>query len=71
MEVLEIQVKDEVRVFDNVGEAVALLEKIVQEIMAYEEDFTTYIVIRKRMGRDPPTLGINVKERIKTKEALS
>jgi hypothetical protein len=67
---LEIRVKDEVKVFDEVATATEFVVKKIQEWFAEDEDQVFEVSLRKETGRSPPTLGISVNETVKTKETL-
>ena len=69
MNVIQIQVKDEIRVFDSVGEAVAFIKKIIQKVFDSGEPVSFQVDVKREAVRGPP-IGINVNENIITKEAL-
>jgi len=67
---LEIRVKDEVKVFDEVAKAIEFVVEKIQKWFAEDEDKVFEISLRKKTGRSPPALGISVNEVVKNKEAL-
>lgn len=70
MKTLEIQIKDEVRVFDSVGEAIAFIKKIIQKVFDSGEEISFQIDVKRESVRAPP-IGINVSDKMEVKEALS
>jgi len=69
---LEIFVLDKVHIVESLGELNTLIEKVVAKINAGEIELPITMTITSVSGnRAPPALSINVKEEVKTKEALS
>jgi len=68
--IIEIKVKDEVKVFDEVAKAIEFIVEKLQKWFNEEEDSLLEISLSKETGRSPPTLGISVNEVVKNKEAL-
>lgn len=64
---LEIHVKDNISVFDKVGDAIAYIEEVVKSFMADDTQNTITINLVKSIPtRGPPALGVNVSESINT-----
>ena len=67
---IEIKVKDEVKVFDEVAKAIEFVVEKIKKWLLEDEDEVFKISLRKETGRSPPALGISVNEVVKNKEAL-
>ena len=67
---IEIRVKDEVKVFDEVAKAIEFVVEKIKKWLLEDEDEVVEISLRKETGRSPPTLGISVNEVVRNKEAL-
>lgn len=67
---LEININEEIYVAESIGEAMALIEKVIQKILSGEIDTPVNITIKSSRGNSPPTLGISIEESTKVGEAL-
>jgi hypothetical protein len=67
---LEINVFEQTYVVDTVGDAVAVLTRVVQQILSDNKDIPVNILISKPRANSPPALGINVSEVIEIKDKL-
>lgn len=71
MKSLEIKVKDEIKVYDNLEEGLFNVEKIIHEWFVSGDNSPLTITLSKVEDRGPPALGINVTDSVKAKEALT
>jgi len=67
---IEIRVKDEVKVFDEVAKAIEFVVEKIKKWLFEDEGGVFEISLRKEADRSPPALGISVNEVVKNKEAL-
>lgn len=67
---LEIRVFDEIKIVDSLGDAVVVLEKVIQKILASDSDLPVSISIKRVKNNSPPVLGINVTETVVLKDRL-
>ena len=67
---LEINVFEQTYIVDTVGDAVAVLTRVIQKILAEDKDVPVNILISKPRANSPPALGINVSEVIEIKDKL-
>jgi hypothetical protein len=67
---LEINVFDESKVVDSMGDAVVVMERIIQKILASDSDIPVTITVKRVKNNSPPALGINVGETVVIKDRL-
>ena len=67
---LEINVFEQTYIVDTVGDAVAVLTRVIEKILAEDSDVPVNILISKPRANSPPALGINVSEVIEIKDKL-
>ena len=59
---LEINVFEQTYIVDTVGDAVAVLTRVVQQILSDNKDIPVNILISKPRANSPPALGIDVSD---------
>jgi hypothetical protein len=67
---LEINVNDQTYITESVGEALAVVERVIQKILVEDTNIPVNILISKPRANSPPALGINVSEVIEIKDKL-
>lgn len=64
---LEILVSDQVRIFDDLDNALEYLVQVVKEWYLSDEELPLEIMLKKGDNKSPPTLSININDSVKTK----
>jgi len=68
---LEVKVKEEIQVFDIFENAIRYIINEIKKWFESEDQRPITIIVSKNSERGPPTLGVNISERVRTNEALS
>ena len=68
---IEVRIKDEIKVFDTVGDMIEAIREIISTWIGIKDQKEPIVInIKKLEARGPPALGVSVNDTMKAKAAL-